>query len=59
MAVTTCSPRVESAGIGTADGGGTFSTAVPIPADSTRGLHVVTATGGGVTNLLTVYVLPP
>ncbi|MGQ0573779.1 MAG: DUF6777 domain-containing protein [Pseudonocardia sp.] len=42
-----------------ADGAGNVSTNVAIPAASTRGLHVVTATGGGVTNLLYVYVLPP
>ena len=58
VTITYDAPAV-TLGTATADGGGTFSTAVPIPAESTRGLHVVTAAGGGVTNLLTVYVLPP
>ena len=41
-----------------ADAGGNVSTTVTIPADSGDGLHQVTAEGGGVTNILPVYVLP-
>ncbi|HEY9414737.1 MAG TPA: DUF6777 domain-containing protein [Pseudonocardia sp.] len=41
-----------------ADGGGNVATTVSIPADSTDGLHQVTAEGGGVTNILPVYILP-
>jgi hypothetical protein len=41
----------------TADGAGNVNTTVAIPAASTVGLHQVTAAGGGVSNVLLVYVL--
>jgi hypothetical protein len=42
-----------------ADGAGNINTTVAVPLDSTLGLHQVTATGGGVSNVLLIYVLPP
>lgn len=41
-----------------ADAGGNVSTSVSIPADSSDGLHQVTAEGGGITNIMPVYILP-
>jgi hypothetical protein len=41
-----------------ADGGGNVATTVTIPPDSTDGVHQITSEGGGVTNILIVYVLP-
>jgi hypothetical protein len=48
----------QDLGTVTADGGGNVATTVTIPPDSTDGLHLVTAQGGGVTNVLPVYILP-
>lgn len=42
-----------------ADGGGNVFYTISIPPDSTSGLHLVTAEGAGVTNILPVYILPP
>lgn len=41
-----------------ADAGGNVATTVTVPPDSTDGLHQVTAEGGGVSNILPVYILP-
>jgi hypothetical protein len=41
-----------------ADGGGNVATTVVIPADSTDGLHLITAEGGGAVNILPVFILP-
>jgi hypothetical protein len=48
----------EELGTVPADGGGNVATTVTIPADSTDGLHLVTASGAGVTNVLPVFILP-
>jgi hypothetical protein len=48
----------DELGQATADAGGNVSTSVSIPADSTDGFHQVTAEGGGVSNILPVYILP-
>jgi hypothetical protein len=46
-------------GIVNADGAGTVNTRVAVPAESSSGLHQVTAEGGGARNVLPIYILPP
>jgi hypothetical protein len=46
-------------GIVNSDAAGTVSTSVAVPAESSPGLHQVTAEGGGARNILPIYVLPP
>jgi hypothetical protein len=49
----------EELGTTNADGAGNIAIRVSIPDDSGPGLHLVTAVGGGVSNVLPIYVLPP